>query len=103
MNGSELSSRQERALEELQTLLNNLADHIANILYESLRIKNDFLKKIIRNGRNEIGVLISPACLGDDLNALRLLIRLNRSSEATAAFSARRSLSIQQWYVWTLC
>jgi hypothetical protein len=67
------------------------------ILYENLRVKNEFLKKILKNGRNEAGPLISPTCLGDDLNYLRLLIRLNRTQEASSAFLDRRSLSIQQW------
>lgn len=97
ITGSKLSGLQERALDELQAIVNNLADNVAQSLIENLRIKNDFLKKMIRSGRNELGPMISPACLGDDLNALRLLIRLNRSHDAAAAFSARRSLAIQQW------
>jgi len=77
--------------------INNLADQLAQTLIDHLRIKNEFLKKMIRNARNEGGPLISPACLGDDLIALRLLIRLNRSQEAANAFTTRRSLAIQQW------
>lgn len=89
----------KKQLDDVRSLkksLKLLADRISRRMVESLRRKNEALRQSSKRERSDpnsaLAPVVSPTALNDDLLYLRLLVKLGRTSEATEAYSQRRSL-----------
>ena len=75
---------------------------MAHRLEESLRRKNEALKQASKRERSDprgsLAPIVSPCCLEDDALPLQLLVRLGKTQEAAASYSARRSLLLLERY-----
>ncbi|CAB9508470.1 expressed unknown protein [Seminavis robusta] len=91
-----LSSAHQTQLRALQKTLDTLSNQMAHRLEESLRRKNEALKQASKRERSDprgsMAPIVSPCCLEDDALPLQLLVRLGKTQEAAASYSARRSL-----------
>ena len=98
-----LTKTQQANLRMLQQTLEKLADQMAHRLEESLRRKNEALKQASKRERSDprgsMAPIVSPCCLEDDALPLQLLVRLGKTQEAAASYSARRSLLLLERYV----
>jgi len=91
-----LSNVHQTQLRALQKILDRLSDQMVNRLEEGLRRKNEALKQASKRERSDprgsMAPIVSPCCLEDDALPLQLLVRLGKTQEAAASYSARRSL-----------
>jgi hypothetical protein len=88
-------------LQQIEGELNELGKNICNLLLEGLRRKNEALRLISKKERsdplNAMASFVSPIALNDDSSSLGLLIKLGRGQDAASAYSARRSLLLNEW------
>ena len=100
-----LSNVHQTQLRALQKTLDALSNQMASRLEESLRRKNEALKQASKRERSDprgsMAPIVSPCCLEDDTLPLLLLVRLGKTQEAAASYSARRSLLLLERYVST--
>lgn len=89
----------KKQLDDVRSLrrsLKTLGDRISRRMVESLRRKNEALRQASKRERSDpnsaMAPIVSPTALNDDGLYLRLLVKLGRTSEATEAYSHRRSL-----------
>lgn len=91
-----ISKKQLEDVRSLKRSLKTLGDRISRRMVESLRRKNEALRQASKRERADpnsaLAPVISPTALNDDSIYLRLLVKLGRTSEATEAYSHRRSL-----------
>ena len=91
-----LSNVHQTQLRALQKILDRLSDQMVHRLEEGLRRKNEALKQASKRERSDprgsMAPIVSPCCLEDDALPLQLLVRLGKTQEAAASYSARRSL-----------
>mmetsp|Transcript_34364 Transcript_34364/g.81000 ORF Transcript_34364/g.81000 Transcript_34364/m.81000 type:complete len:811 (-) Transcript_34364:1227-3659(-) len=95
-----LTKKQFNQVQSLIEKMDELAEMISNRVVENLRRKNEALKQASRRKGSDasayIAPSVSPCCLNDDHISLRLLVKLGKSQEAATAYSARRSLLLQE-------
>ena len=95
-----MTKKQYAKIQTLIESLDDLAEKISNRLVENLRRKNEALKQASKRERTDPSThmvpSVSPCCLNDDLVPLRLLVKLGKTQEAATAYSARRSLLLQE-------